>query len=213
MSAISHRVEKRIAPRGRSQDRPGRGGFLLRGAVVLGLLGLSLLGIYTLTAAVLAHERRTVGNYTIVIGLRDEPPLAGYPNALDMRVTRADTGEPVTGLEGTLRVELLTPDGRQRREIVLLPVPGKPGSYTSDPFILAKPGRYVFRVVGRIGGQPVDERFASDKVEDPAHLRFPPGEGGRPVLALALSAAALALGAVGAGSGLYALLRRGQRGG
>jgi hypothetical protein len=195
--------------RGRSGRLPP---FLLWG---MGVLALLILG-HLLAADAEAHERRTVGNYVISVGFRDEPPIAGYPNALELMVSQARTGEPVTGLEGTLRLELLSAGGAQRRELVPLPIVREPGRYTTEPFILTRAEEYVIRIVGQVREQRVDERFPTEAVVDPSQLRFPPSagllEGRGNDLPLALSAAAIALGLLGAGTGLYALLRVRRRG-
>ncbi|GBD14985.1 hypothetical protein HRbin25_00872 [bacterium HR25] len=192
-------------------DRCARGRaprLLLWATIALALLGAG----HLLSDAARAHERRVVGGYAIEVGFRDEPAIARYPNALEMTVTRADSGEPVTGLEGTLRMELLSVDGSQRRELVLLPAVDGPGRYTSELFILSRPGEYVFRLVGQVRGQPVEALFPTEAVQDPSALQFPPGASASGAsdgegLALPLSAAALALGLAGAVCGLYALLR------
>lgn len=195
-------------------DRPRRhaGGraspILLWAAIATVLVGVG----HLLADAARAHERRVVGDYAIEVGFRDEPAVARYPNALALTVAHANSGEPVTGVERTLRVELLTPGGAERREVVLLPVANRPGHYTSAPFILGRPGEYVFRVFGQVRGQPVEALFPTEAVLDPALLQFPLSAGPSSsidgaALALALSAAALVLGLLGAASGLYALLR------
>jgi hypothetical protein len=54
---------------------------------------------------------------------------------------------------------------------------GEPGDYRAW-FVPSAAGAYTFRIVGRIGGQRVDQRFASspgtfDEVADPAAAEFP----------------------------------------
>jgi hypothetical protein len=55
---------------------------------------------------------------------------------------------------------------------------GEPGDYRAWFVPTAAAGAYTFRIVGRIGGQRVDQRFASspgtfDEVADPAAAEFP----------------------------------------
>ncbi len=176
---------------------------------VVAALAAAALGHLFVTAAV-AHERRVVGDYIVQVGFRDEPPIARFPNALEVSVTRVGTGEPVTGLEQTLRVELVSADGDVRKELALFPSGREAGRYASEGFILGQPGKLAFRLFGRIGEQPVNLTFVSEEVEDPAELQFPAGReaagtGGNG-LALTLGAAGLALGLLGAGAGTYALL-------
>ncbi|MCS7276966.1 MAG: hypothetical protein NZ695_08135 [Dehalococcoidia bacterium] len=140
----------------------------------IGVLALAL-GVLAPREA-LAHERRTVGNYTFIVGFMNEPALAYYPNALDLRVLDAG-GQPVTGLEQTLRAEVIVGGGAQRRELELEPAFNQPGRYFGY-FIPTLPGDYTFHIYGQVGGQQVDETFTSgpgrfSAAEDPAELQFP----------------------------------------
>lgn len=183
-------------------------GCLLGASAALAALAMALLP----ADPALAHKREVVKGYAIEVGFWEEPVIAMYPNALYLKVARADSGEPVTGAEGTLKVELTTMDGRERREVLLLPVPDRPGIYTSEPFIISQPKEYAWHIFGQIRGESVETVLHTDPVEDPSSLQFPSGGGPfgseGPGLALPLSAVALALGLLGAGSGIYALLSR-----
>lgn len=142
--------------------------------LAIGVLALAL-GALAPQAA-LAHERRTVAGYTFIVGFMNEPALAYYPNALDLRVQDAG-GQPVTGLEQTLRAEVIVGGGAQRRELELEPAFNQPGRYFGY-FIPTLPSDYTFRIYGQVGGQQVDESFTSgpgrfSAAEDPAELQFP----------------------------------------
>ncbi|WP_135257313.1 hypothetical protein [Thermus caldilimi] len=130
---------------------------------------LMLTGLWTL-----AHESRQVGEYRVVIGFLQNPAFAGFPNSVDLRVTRGD--QPVEGLEKTLRVELIAPNG-ERMLLELSEAHGQPGYYRGW-FIPGVPGNYQFRIFGKIGDLEVDETFArfyhsKQAVLDPKEYTLP----------------------------------------
>ena len=43
----------------------------------------------------LAHESITVGDYTLVVGWLNEPPIAGQPNAIVVEVTTTSDEQPM----------------------------------------------------------------------------------------------------------------------
>ncbi len=198
----------------------------------IGVLALALSALAPREA--MAHERRTVGNYTFIVGFMNEPALAYYPNALDLRVQDAG-GQPVTGLEQTLRAEVIVGGGAQRRELQLEPAFNQPGRYFAY-FIPTLPGDYTFRIYGQVGGQPVDETFTSgpgrfSAAEDPAELQFPrqvpttldlmqareqagggSGNDGLVFLALGIGVAALAIASLNAALRIQGALGRRRQG-
>lgn len=132
--------------------------------LLLGLLGFGAL----------AHESRQVGEYRIVIGFLQNPAFAGFPNSVDLRVTRGD--QPVEGLEKSLKVELIAPNG-ERMLLELGRAKGQPGYYRGW-FIPGVAGNYQFRVYGRIGDLQVDETFSQfyhskQAVLDPREYTLP----------------------------------------
>lgn len=138
--------------------------------VVLSLLAL-LVSFSTIGAA--AHEQRTVGGYSIVIGFIDEPVFTGQKSGLELLVTQDE--EPVTGLAGTLQAEVVY--GDDRRDLPLSPRFGQEGWYQSVFFPTAA-GPYTFRIHGEINGMAIDESFTSseegfDEVRDATSGQFP----------------------------------------
>lgn len=123
-----------------------------------------------------AHERRTVaGRYTFVVGFLEEPALLEQPNGIDLRITNAQTNEPVEGVERTLKADLIA--GGQTKTVELRARFGQRGAYTAS-VIPTKTGTWVFRFYGEIEGIRIDERFESgpgrfNDVENPATLQFP----------------------------------------
>lgn len=108
-----------------------------------------------------AHERRTVGPYSFVVGWLNEPAYVGLMNSLDLRVTdtRVSPAKAVEGLEQTLTIEVHTGG--------LAPLPlkvtarfGAPGAYNGYAMPTAT-GVYIFTIKGKVESLDVSERFES----------------------------------------------------
>lgn len=170
-----------------------------------------------------AHETRAVGAYELVVGFQEEPTYVNQPNGVWLSVrtvppsgggAERPRGEPVEGLERTLRAEVT--HGAARRAAPLRAAFNQPGVYLGD-FVPTREGDYIFTFTGTINGQRVAERFESgpgrfDSVRSLAALQFPEREPSaaelQPQLAAARGEAAQArtLGYLGVGSGLLGLL-------
>ena len=136
---------------------------------------LLLSGLLLLAPLVLAHETRVVGpddgqQYQLVVGMLNEPVFTELRTGLDLRVTHADSGEPVEGLENSLEVTVTAPSG-QTRTLDIRPSHGEAGVYIDD-YILTQPGTYDIRIQGFIGDVQIDETFPRE-VGDVSDLRFP----------------------------------------
>jgi hypothetical protein len=132
-------------------------------------------GIFASPAA--AHESRTVGPYTFVVGWINEPALVGQSNGLDLTVTETANASPVGGLEKTLQAEVIIGGGAKTRSLTLEPDGDQPGHYTSG-FVPTRVGDYTFHISGTAGTTKIDERFESgpnrfDAVADIVSLEFP----------------------------------------
>ena len=198
-------------------------------AGALALLAVSLV----VPRAALAHERRTVGGYDLVIGFFVEPALEGEKNGLDLRITKS--GANVEDAQKTLKFDITHVQNKATKTFPIRGVFGAPGRYTAD-FIPTLSGQYRFRVYGNIQGTAIDATFESgpgtfSNVEPVGELQFPiaaaqpremegalrgTAEDAQAARAAAASArtmatAGLALGALGlvaGGGGLAAALRR-----
>ena len=208
-----------IPPVRRPARRPPHGPWQAP-AVALATLTALLMAI-ALPGTALAHERRQVGPYTLVVGFLEEPALAGQLNGVDLRITRTDGGEPVLGAENTLKVAIAF-GGGQPREFPLRARFGQPGAYTAD-LIPTRPGSYLFTFSGTVEGTPVNQRFESgpgrfNDVEPAEKLQFPEAAPAPEQLAAAMRGAeeraaaaegrarqALVLGAAGSALGLLGL--------
>ncbi len=116
-----------------------------------------LLVLVALAGLALAHETRTFGDYRVVIGFLYNPAVVGQLNSLDLRVQMGD--QPVTGLEKTLKVFLIAPNGEEML-LELRRAHGQPGVYRGW-FIPTVAGNYAFRLEGCLGpGVCVQEVFS-----------------------------------------------------
>jgi hypothetical protein len=132
-------------------------------------------GILSTPAA--AHESRTVGPYTFIVGWVTEPAIVGQSNGLDLTVTETDGDKAVSGLEKTLVAEVITGGGAKTRRLELAPDGDQPGHYTSG-FVPTRVGDYTFHISGMAGTTKIDEKFESgpnrfDPVTDIVGLEFP----------------------------------------
>lgn len=212
-----------------------------------GLVFTAILASFALSTAG-AHEHRRVGDYELTVGWRVEPALVEQPNSLDLRVTQASPegaesdepaegeeehaegeeehageAQPVTGLEQTLRAEVIF--GDRTMQLELRPAFGEPGAYVAD-LIPTRAGSYIFHITGEINGTQVDEQFNSadgefSDVGPLASIQFPePASTSGDLQALVASAqqsaqsarllalAGLACGLLGLAAGVLGLRRR-----
>jgi len=139
----------------------------------LALIAALAIGVAVSTA--LAHERKVVGRYHLVIGWGDEPAFSGQKNAVEIDVTDS-AGKPVTELGGgTLSVEVIY--GDQRVTLPLRAVRQPPGKFQAW-LVPTRAGTYTFHVSGTIKGEALDvSSTCSDTtfacVSDVADLQFP----------------------------------------
>lgn len=127
----------------------------------------------------LAHERRTVGPYQLVVGFVDEPAFLGATNGVSLRVTdtRSTPAAAVEGLQDTLAVEVFHGGLTRSLRLDFGAVFGQPGLYAAH-FVPTAAGSYIFRIHGRIRDLAIDERFESgpgrfDDVEPVSALQYP----------------------------------------
>jgi hypothetical protein len=131
------------------------------------------LGIFASPAS--AHERRTVGPYTFVVGWIVEPSYLGQLNALDLTVTETATSKAVEGLEKTLKADITT--GGATTALTIASRFGLPGKYQGQ-VLPTKTGDYIFHITGTVNTTQIDEKFESGPgrfggIEDIASLQFP----------------------------------------
>ena len=138
----------------------------------------------------LAHEHRAVGNYELAVGFLNEPSIAFQPNGLSVEVklfpngvpaegdeAAEAAGQPVEGLETTLKAEVIVGGGDKKMDLALEPAFGEPGAYEAN-FIPTLAGDYTFHISGKLESTDVDETFSSgpetfSSVDSPDDLEFP----------------------------------------
>lgn len=124
----------------------------------------------------LAHEPRASGGLRFVVGWADEPAYTGFRNSVQVALSEASAGTPVTGAADTLKVEVAK--GPDKATLPLEADAGAgPGAYRAW-LTPTRPGSYTFRLTGSVGGRPVDESFTSspttfDEVVDSTAIQFP----------------------------------------
>jgi hypothetical protein len=177
------------------------------------------LAIFTIPAA--AHESRTVGPYTFVVGWVAEPAIVAQPNGLDLTVSETASGKAVEGLEKTLQAQVITGGAASTMSLALAADSDVPGHYTAQ-LVPTRVGDYTFHISGTVGTTKIDEKFESgpnrfDPVSDGVALQFPDKVPSSADLAQQLTDAnaklniAIALGAVAlivAAAALIPALRR-----
>lgn len=200
----------------------------ISGALVLALA----LVLVAVPQSASAHERRDLvgGKYQAVVGFLTEPAYAGQLNGLDLTIrdmTKKDAqgvGAPVTGLEKTLKAEVLA--GGKTLPLTVESRFGMDGKYAAY-FQPTVAGQYRFHVSGEINGEKIDETFESgpgrfSDIAAIAPLQFPNAVAAAPTdlqaqLDAAKSAASTAqltaivgivIGILGLAVGVAAFLRR-----
>lgn len=174
----------------------------------LPLFAAALTAFALAPATTLAHEERTVGDYQIAAGFREEPAIQDETNGISISVTQG--AAPVTGLADTLKAEIVY--GDQTRAATLTPIPGAEGTYAAV-FIPTEPGGYTFRVTGKIGDLDVDETFTPspeglESVAPRSDYAFPTAANGASGSTLAYPAA---IGAVVLAAGAASVVVRRAR--
>lgn len=143
--------------------------------ILAALAGLAL-AVAALPAIASAHETRTVaGKYKFVVGFLNEPAIADQPNSIDLTVTNSTTGDPIQGLEKSLKAQIIY--GGETENVTLAPRFNLPGKYTAY-VIPTKTGTWKFHFTGKVESDTIDETFMSgpgrfSDVESAQSLQFP----------------------------------------
>jgi len=194
------------------------------------LAALILLALLIAPLTAYAHEEVEVGNYVFEIGWKNEPVIDGQSNGLYLFITpKAESGgsegeeghhaaEGVTGAESTLNFTIEY--GGISQSYDLRPVTDQAGVYTAD-LIPTREGQYTFRFTGAINNEAIDVTFEPEEVEAAGKIAFP--EAPPSVSAIAdelatvkaqagtaqiMGVIGIVVGLVGAGIGVYGLIRK-----
>lgn len=169
------------------------------------VLFVAALALFVGSGTAFAHGHVEVGKYELVIGFREEPAVQSEVNGLDLRVSVKASGDPVVGLEESLKAEISY--GATTQPLELRARWGQEGAYTAD-ILPTESGDYTFRIFGTIEGEPVDVTMTSSpdtfsSVGSKASIAFPAPEATPAELAATAAAAqrtatiALVVGALG----------------
>jgi len=129
------------------------------------LVAIGLGVVFLLGTAILAFaaDGKQVGEYTVTVRWEQDPPVAGFLNAVVVDVVRG--AQPVTGAEATLTAEVRT-QGVGGRTLLLRPG-ATAGTYRA-PIIPTDAKSYEVRLGGTIGATPVDVGFGkADGLTEP----------------------------------------------
>jgi hypothetical protein len=148
----------------------------------LSFLTATMLALLAVQPA-LAHEHQTfmIGDtmYDFTVGSLNEPVTVDDKTGVDIRVKKLGTMTPgshdhgtvpgtdgaVTGLEETLKVELIA--GDKKKILDLSPAYNDPGAYRA-PFYPTVQTTFTYRVFGTIENIPVDLSFTCNPAGHPA---------------------------------------------
>jgi hypothetical protein len=127
----------------------------------------------------LAHDSITVGDYEIEVGWANEPPVAGLPNAIEIRVSNTSSDEPQP-VEDVSSLTLTVSYGGQTR-ILTLEQTGEHGSGHFEAAIVPTiPGQYTLHFRGTLGDNAVDAEVEPEEVLPEDTLAFPAIDSDRP---------------------------------
>ena len=176
---------------------------------------LILLALILDVQKALAHESITVGDYEIVYGWVNEPPIAGQMNGVEIFINNTSSGEAQPVEEQLLHSLIVVLSyGPEIRPLTLEPVFDTAGAFDAT-VIPTIPGLYSLKFSGMLGDTPVDVDVELEEVQAPDAVQFPSAastastdqkmSAGAPDLLIWLS---LLLGLLGVGLGALALRRR-----
>jgi hypothetical protein len=176
---------------GRSGPDLARGGRRCLRGVALIVTGLAL----SLAPGAVAHVRKVVGPYALSIGWANEPAYTGLDNAVEVVVTKASSGVPLSEIMGTMTAQVSFGDARV--ELPLYPT-RTPGDFRA-PLVPTRAGTYRFHIIGMIRGMAVDADYGcSDAtfscVRDASEVEFPARDPSTGELAARLAHAAPQVG-------------------
>jgi hypothetical protein len=140
------------APELRGPEAQGRSSSRYWRTVAVIVTGLALAH----APAASAHVRKVIGPYVLSIGWVNEPAYTGLDNAVQVIVTKASSGAPVTGVLGAMTVQVSFGDAHV--ELPLYPT-RTPGNFQA-PLVPTRAGSYSFHIIGMIRGLPVDADYA-----------------------------------------------------
>ena len=123
------------------------------------------------TTAAYAHTKVEVENLEIEVGWQDEPPLAGFMNAITFEINEnAPDGQ--SGVKNAFKNLQATIKSGGITKTLDIDTDPEAGHYHSK-IIPTRTGSLVVELKGDINGVPVDSEITVEDVEDKAILAFP----------------------------------------
>lgn len=113
-------------------------------------LGIAAIVFMSLGSAA-AHERKTAGNFLLVIGWGEEPAFTGSRNSVVVAVS--DSAGPLKEAGASLSVEIVF--GAERVTLPLEPAFNRPHEYRAW-LVPTRAGTYTFHVMGKVRDQAID---------------------------------------------------------
>ena len=134
------------------------------------LIILSLSVIFGTTTAY-AHTKVEVKNLVIEVGWQDEPPLAGFMNAITFEINE-NASDGQSGVKNAFKnLQATIKSGGITKPLDIDAEP-EAGHYHSK-IIPSRTGSLVVQLKGDINGVPIDSEIKIEDVEDKALLSFP----------------------------------------
>jgi hypothetical protein len=132
---------------------------------------LALLALVLTFGAALAHEHVPVGHYELVIGWGTEPPVAGQPNAITIRVEDTTATDPEKEIDASKLTATLSYGG-QTKQLELEKSFGTTNEYEAH-LIPAIAGKYTVQLRGQVGDVEVNVDVEPEEVAAVESLAFP----------------------------------------
>lgn len=139
---------------------------------VLHVCLITLLFLLFTHQTALAHEHITIGDYELVIGWLEEPPIAGQKNAITITVLDQSNDEALP-MEDVSALQVTVSYGGQNKALTLEPLgDDSPGEFLA-PILPTVPGEYTVLLGGQIGETAVEAEVHVEEVQSADVLEFP----------------------------------------
>ncbi|MEP0826841.1 MAG: hypothetical protein HRF40_15330 [Nitrososphaera sp.] len=122
----------------------------------------------------MAHAEIVQGDIKIVAGWRNEPPIVGQLNGIELTITRVSDGQPISNAVAQLDVSIKK--GTPTKSLNFQPTE-ESGVYAAD-ILPTQTGQYTVVMRGTISGQAIDGQIEIEDVGDTVALAFPPSTSG-----------------------------------
>ncbi|MGI0029681.1 MAG: hypothetical protein ACREAQ_08225 [Nitrososphaera sp.] len=143
---------------------------MMKTVVSLLIFSILLFGLSGKSRPAFAHEEALCGDFKIVGGWVNEPPLIGQFNGIELTITRDSTGEAVN--DATVNLDITVKKGAQTKPLEFAPTE-ESGVYSAR-IVPTQTGQYAVAMKGKIAEQACDKQIEIEDVEDTRVFEFPP---------------------------------------